>query len=505
MKIDKFNEIIKRKLLGAEPPPYHEADWERMSAFMQSKHPPSFWQQYSQTFWYGSGIAAIVGLLIINLKQLNDNKRLLQEIKVIGQQKIATAASLKKDTVFMMRYRNQSAINQTSHVAHAPFESNDRIVQNNPYNVADLDKPTATNDNIDIELQSKRKAQIWSKYTNGAKAQNPNNVDGSTIASKRVESQKQNGAKAQNPYDVIGSTTASKQAVSQNETNGVLVKKNTKTRTDIVASKNAPTVATVENNSAINIELLVPTELADLQTELADGVKNKKLRIRTPDEMTWPSEPKKTKPVRLATPPIRVQIGGSGTLENRLVGTGLSAEVLIGKRWSVNIGLDAVKIRGEQFLSDEQFNQKYKQDFRRLYAPPQLIPATADILNINSSLQLVQLPVFVSYRYPLQKEFTLLLSAGSVFDLSVKENISFNFRPNRQDFATETRNEARDIPVFNNVFGGLGIEKRWNRFAVQAQPYIEVKIAKMKLPNHEDRESHPQMGVRLRALYRFGK
>jgi hypothetical protein len=232
-----------------------------------------------------------------------------------------------------------------------------------------------------------------------------------------------------------------------------------------------------------NLEMLQPTELSDLQTDLADGVKNKKLRVRTPDEMTWPTEPNKTKPVRLATLPLRVQVGGSGLLENRLFGTGLSAEVLIGKRWSVNVGLEAVKIEGEQFLSDEQFNQKHKQDFRGLYAPAQRVPATADILNINSSLKLVRLPVFMSYRYPFKNDFTLLFSVGSAFDLSVKENISFNFRPNRQDFATETRNETRDFSVF----------------------YIGYKIARMQLPNHEDREDHPQMGVRLRALYRFGK
>jgi hypothetical protein len=111
----------------------------------------------------------------------------------------------------------------------------------------------------------------------------------------------------------------------------------------------------------------------------------------------------------------------------------------------------------------------------------------------------------VSYRYPLKKDFMLLFSAGSAFDLSVKENISFNFRPNRQDFATETRNETRDFPVFNNLFGGLGIEKRWGHFAVQAQPYIGYKVAQMQPLNRDDRDNHPQMGIKLRALYRFGK
>ncbi len=503
MKTNKFEEIIKRKLLGAEPPPYHEADWERMSAFMQSKHPPTFWQQYGQAILYGSGMAAIVGLLIINLTQLNENKRLLTEIKEVRSQKIATAAIPKKDTIFVVQYRNQSIVNRAFEVKNSVFSrQNKATTQNLDKSVgANYDTDNGQQNNLEVPKQTNLKATHNLSDIGGDVA------DNSKAINKQIGTNK--SVKPQSPFDANGSMAnnakvASGQTAKYTEANNGS-KAQTISGIDGTFDNGGSVINTTENNSTINIEPLAPTELADLQTDLADGVKNKKLRVRTPDEMTWPTQPKNVKPVRLDVPPLRMQIGVSGQSENRLMGAGLSAEVLIGNHWSVNVGIDAVRIGAEQFLSDEQFNQKHKRDFRGSYAPPQRVPATADILNINSSLRLVRLPVFVSYRYLLPKNFTLLLSVGSAFDLSVRENVSFNFRPNRQDFATETYNRKQDLPVFNNIFAGVGIEKRWRYFVVQAQPYIETKMAKMQLPNQDERDNDPQVGVRLRALYRFGK
>ena len=504
MKTNRFEEIIKRKLLGAEPPPYHEADWERMSAFMQSKHPPTFWQQYGQAVLYSSGMAAIVGLLIINLTQLNENKRLLTEIKEVRSQKTATAAIPKKDTIFVVQYRNQSIVNRAFEATNSAFSRQNKATTQN------LDKSVGANYDTDNVQQNNLEVP---KQTNLRAARNLGDFGGD-VANNSKAANEQTGInksmKAQSLSVVDGSMAnnlkvAKEQTSKQTEANSNGSTAKNASEIGGTSNNNNSVTETTENKYEINIEPLALTELANLQTDLADGVKNKKLRVRTPDEMTWPTQPKNAKPVRLAVPPLRMQIGVSGQSENRLVGAGLSAEILIGKHWSVNIGLDAVRIGAEQFLSDEQFNQKHKKNFRGSYAPPQRVPATADILNINSSLRLVRLPVFVSYRYSLPKDFTLLLSAGSAFDLSVRENVSFNFRPNRQDFATETYDGKQDLPVFNNIFAGVAIEKCWGRFVVQAQPYIEVKMAKIQLPNQNDRDNTPQIGVRLRALYRFGK
>ncbi len=506
MKTDKFNEILRQKLLGIEPPPYHEADWERMSKFMDSKHPPSFWQHYGQAILYSSGLAIISGLLILNLTQLNENKRLLTEIKEIRNQKLAGTATSKKDTVFVVQYRSQPVVAER-HIAtrtESPraYKGSDMVADLGVPAVvlANEDNETAKVQNIDNVQRSKQTDNIVAK---GPDFKEQKNDKQQNIKSKSAEIQTISGDK-----QALYSKSIPKQNDNQNSKNSknvVNVQGDLQANTQNFETDNNSIIASNESNSLTTIEPLQPTELTDLQTDLADEVKNKKLKVKTLDDMTWPSESKKTKPVRLAAQPLRVQLGMSGVVGNRMMGTGLSAEILIGKRWSLNVGLEAVRIGGEQFLSDDLFNEKHKQDFRNLYAPPQKVPASADILNIKSSLRLVRLPVFVSYRYPLRRDFTLLFSAGSAFDLSVKENISFNFRPSRQDFATETRNQTKDFVAFNNVFGGMGIEKRWGHFVIQAQPYLGFKIAQMPLPNHEDREGHPQMGFRLRALYRLGQ
>jgi hypothetical protein len=517
MKTNRFDDILRRKLQSIEPP-YHESDWERMQSFIESKHPPTFWQRYGQAVLYGSGVAVITGLLITNITQLDENKRLLTEIKTVSQQvarqQKTIAIQRQIDTVFVTKYVDKTKIQPSIELNSETALGMSRV---NGFDIGTVARNVEPNQSQfeGFRKEERRlnvaKAQNLEEHLNVGKVQNLANVGVSSFAGQGEPSGRLNVGKAANRGTIHSTNVGLNQSQTEQERLNVGMVQNL-VNVGVTGLKQ-PNLANVEpiqsikervtGSESMNIEPLEPTEIVDLETDLADNVRNKKLKVRRPDELVWPTDSKKVRPVQLAHLPFRLQLGLSGSLENRLTGGGLSAEVLMGKHWSLNVGIDAVKIAGTNFLSDEQFNKKSKQEFRDLYAPR--IPPTADILNINSSLEIVRMPVFLSYRYPIRKDFDFIISAGSEFDLSVKENITFNFRPTRQEFDIENRNETRNVPFFNNLVGGLGVEKRWNRLVAQFVPYLGYKTDKTPTsPNHEERDSRPQVGIRLRVMYRLG-
>ena len=63
MKTDRFNEAIRRKLEGIEPP-FQEQEWTKFQTFTKQQMPASWWVR-SGAKWIGYGASGLVATLLI--------------------------------------------------------------------------------------------------------------------------------------------------------------------------------------------------------------------------------------------------------------------------------------------------------------------------------------------------------------------------------------------------------------------------------------------------------
>ncbi|GAB3891522.1 hypothetical protein GCM10028803_03420 [Larkinella knui] len=196
---------------------------------------------------------------------------------------------------------------------------------------------------------------------------------------------------------------------------------------------------------------------------------------------------------------VRFRIGGSAEIGGSQSGFGLAGEVLLGNHLTVGLGLSKLRLAGDHFLSDIQYNVQRRSDFRGDF-PGKVPPADprTEILDINQKGKSWQFPITFGYRMPLGNSVTIIPSVGASFSLRAREYVTFTHRKGPNEFNPVTFYAKCPTGWYNSMLVSIAVEKQWSHWAVQASPYLSNPLSTS--PFTLNRTS---AGLRARVLYQF--
>jgi hypothetical protein len=215
-----------------------------------------------------------------------------------------------------------------------------------------------------------------------------------------------------------------------------------------------------------------------------------------------PAETKATPPPSISLKNIKFRMGAGFNIGDKFTGYSFNTSLLLGKYWSVDVGIGQAKINGPQYYTDAVFKAKNNRDFqtwKKSGAPqPPLLPPQA--FDITTSVSLVRMPVSLTYRWPLNNSLTLLMSGGTNLNLSAIQEYCFSYRERNGEL--EVENGKFDVkPALSNDFMfSAGVEKQWKALVFQTEVYAAPYLQK---PTYLTENRN--IGVRFKLLYQFGK
>ena len=223
--------------------------------------------------------------------------------------------------------------------------------------------------------------------------------------------------------------------------------------------------------------------------------------VEQPVEQTTEKSPESQPVNRVAT---RFRVGAGGEIESKLWRVGVFTEVLLGKHWTLGVGLNQATFTGT-FINDFDFDARTRRDFRKEFARG--IDPKRDILNIDASTTRLQIPLSVGYRIPLTKTLTLSPTAGTYLDVTSKEDITFYspiFSPQR-GFDQIKYSAAQAVPLISTFALGTGLEWHRGHWVLQASPVLTIPLQADPKPMQPDPNWQKNTAVSLRArlLYQF--
>ncbi|RIV27340.1 hypothetical protein DYU11_03235 [Fibrisoma montanum] len=210
------------------------------------------------------------------------------------------------------------------------------------------------------------------------------------------------------------------------------------------------------------------------------------------------------------TPSGQIRIGGAAEVGTNQQSVGAYGEVLLGRHWSVGVGLNRIWLPSERFVTEVQFRTEKRHDFRRDFGRG--VTYIHDILDITLQGYSWQVPISANYRLPMKRGFVLTSSVGANLSVYTQEQATYLLRlryiPIPQpgpgpkpgydkDRIVEFRQQQSNN-FYHSWMVSAGVEKQVNRFVFQASPYITIPfwIAPSSLNN-------TSVGVRARVLFQF--
>ncbi len=271
-----------------------------------------------------------------------------------------------------------------------------------------------------------------------------------------------------------------------------------------VAGSAAIGTAELTTRETVNVPLLSSRPLSLDSAYYVESIAKRIRRIRS----LFPAVAQPVQPVAQAMPTeaassrprsggVHLRLGASGEISTLQHATGAYSEVLIGRHWSLGVGLEHVRLENGQFADDQQFDSRTAQDFRKKYAPG--IDPRHPILDINRQLSFWQVPVSLNYRLLLNHGFALVPSAGMNFVTSTQENTTFVYR--RGPYEVYNANVTPSPPpcnLFTSFVVAFGAEKSWHHFVLQAAPVLTTPTKQVPDPINP-----VSLGIRARVLFQF--
>ena len=198
------------------------------------------------------------------------------------------------------------------------------------------------------------------------------------------------------------------------------------------------------------------------------------------------------------------RLGIGGHLGYQQKGTGLYAEGLIGSNWVVGAGIAVQSLTGQTFLTEGDFDQKTKKDFRRDFAPG--IDPGHSILNITRRSTVWQIPVSVGYRVSLGQNWLVVPTATFNLNIWNQERLAFNYlRGPRMPPEQRTVVVFYDQRNYHSAGFSVNFEKHWalsgkSALVVQGGPYLTIPTSAVSPVSSLNALSG---GMRLRTFLQF--
>ncbi len=509
MKTDEFDEAFRRKVESFHPP-FSEHEIDRVHGYVNQYIPLSLWQRYGHIFNYSVGTLVILTLITTTIFQANENKSLLNKISELNNQ-------LKEP-------RKQTLVNGTSLPVIVKKIDTVYVVQHIKHKIAihdyEQDQTTQVNSNSIEEIYPENNIEVSENRVIVSK----NKTEKSISNLNKIEIVKQNFRKInnENKIDITNKgTITNKQSESKTQQNGLLNKNSgtypnyqnasednadkKKNNTNQIAdnqpihyfqnSSNQPILEDVSSNKIV---------LKDLKSRgyhpigLSPAIGFAERQFKTKNWVKLSSKKSGFSMPQINLPALKYRVGLGSNIDNSQIGTSILTEVLFSKRWSITTGINVSFLGFEHFGDEDDFKRKTKQDFREQHDLD--LPLSSPIKDIEAHQVLFRIPLYLNYRLPLRKEFTVLFSTGTDFDINLQQITSFSHHDYIKENQQEGLNENIKVLPYNNWMISTGIEKRFQRFSVQLSPYFSYQLKPLHYRNNEW-----TFGVKLNGFYRISR
>jgi hypothetical protein len=246
----------------------------------------------------------------------------------------------------------------------------------------------------------------------------------------------------------------------------------------------------------MNYELMAGRPVQVASTDWSAALLRRANRTKPVRTITVGGQAPTSQPVeRVAT---RLRLGASSDINKNIWNLGVSTEVLVGKHWTLNLGLSRAIRHDGPFSNEEDFYRHTHRNFKKEYG--RFVDPKPSIFNIETRTVRVQIPVSVGYRIPLTQTWTLLPSVGTNLNLKSDEFITFyHWSPfNGPNVSVAQGRVARPVDVFSNLTFGTAVEWQQRHWAIQAGPIVTAPVqADTKW------QTGLNAGLRARVLYQF--
>ncbi len=527
MKPEKFDEAIRRKLEGIQPS-FQEEDWAKFKAFKNTHAPVSFVKRFGRSMLYTAASVAAAVMVFANVYQYRQNRQLDQQVAKLKTQlsqkeQAPVRTSTRVDTVYITKYisveSNQpqpEAYAQTLPQSNENEPSNDGIAPDEAAPIAgglkNVGKIIRQNPNERISEAFERQTNAQPEATQ-PKESTPTLENGTSVKPVRKALKDKNTNRIFSKETASNTTrTLKSQTPLAQSSSGSNAKSGQKLeQTDIVNEATAPTtpVETANNvvPSPIELSLLEPNQAEEL-----DGIQPAEIHVKRyayaalqnkSGSSTTTNEAKTTPPPpSISLRNVRFRVGGGLNIGDKYTGYGLMTSILLGKYWSLDVGLSKAKLTGPQYFTEDIFKAKTGRPFQTWHKSddvrPPLMPP--QVFDIKTDVTLVRLPISLTYRWPIKDGFTLLFSGGTNLNLSAQQRYRFSYKERNDEFKEKTGNFSIKPAVSNDIMIATGVEKQWRSLAFQVEAYAAPYLQK---PSYLT--DNRNLGVRFKILYQFGK
>jgi hypothetical protein len=502
MNTENFDDAFRRKVESFHPP-FRDDEIDRIQGYVSKQIPLSFWQRFGNILTFSVGTIIIISLLTSTIYQANENKNLLNKIsdlnkKLEQKQELSAVYNAPKnivitktDTVFVVKHIKKpvlvidgyeiSSQNYDDKAEFADVKENNNLEK--PLN---LSKSENTGDsNSETSKKGKKTTKIPVSNQEVFLANESKNK------AKTKKSTKLSDAANIEKVDILKFDDLSKSNIKLELQKSTFSNENN----DLENTYQTETQITHFNIKQLSINNLKSKKYNSKDLNLTFDLSIRKSWM--PQLIVKPKEKSSFKFPTIALPSLKYRVGLGTNLGYGQVGTSLLSDILFAKRWSITTGVNVSKLGFERFKDEDDFKRNKDQDFRDQYSVN--IPIGNPIENIETHQILFKIPVYLNYRLPLLKDFTVLFSSGTDFDFHLQQFTSYShFNFSRDD--KQALQEKIPVTPFNNWQFSAGIEKRWNHFSLQFSPYFSTQIKKVSYLKEDF-----SFGFKLNGFYRLSK
>ena len=284
-------------------------------------------------------------------------------------------------------------------------------------------------------------------------------------------------------------TTIVKADLAEKEENPVKAAAGNHTTPDLV------TITEIKTNNEVNVS-------PDIEKAVVPASQNVNSSIETKPTVPVSSDSAKTNiPGEIKSPNklfTGTKIGAAATFRfsGQRIGMGVAGELLFAKHFGLTTGLTYNFLKEEQF-QDKQDLYGHKHDDFNHHIHDHL-QDKEHVSNITIQSQLLQLPVSINYYIPLKQNFSVRMSLGTDLDIYLKQNLKYKDHVDSTHFNDRQLSAKGNVVVFNNLFFGIGVEKRWNHLVLNIQPYFSQGL---KQVYYKPKETEFGVGVSLKYSF----
>lgn len=484
MKTERFEDKIRKKLESIEPD-FQENDWENFQNYSSTKLAINKKEFNTSIFKIAASIA-LIGTLFLGVSQYFTNNNLTKQVeklklqneqliskqveleKTISEKNIAEISNIFEGSENLMLSKHGSIEKE---VIKGKIENiNENISGKSIINKEEFSNESNSGTSKLYTINANKKGNNISKdFNEKLVSENENYENEISFSSEKIATNKQR--KSLNKYSNLAKNT------SQNkEENSIYGKKS---QPEI---NNNVFVNSTESDNIIVHNSLILNELKSKGLRIDSTRKFNKM-LKKSDFAYYKLKAASKKKMYFTLADAHMRTGLSSNLGKGLFSYGIHSELFLDERISLKVGAKKMNLQGENFITEFQFKNATKRDFREKYNVK--IPPTKAILNIKEEYNLFVLPVGLSYYHPLQNGIHLVTSIGSDLDISGSKKIEYKFsktpffavnnggpKPysgNGEELDLDKLIEKTEKKLFNNISLSMGAEKRFGKLGLQGK------------------------------------